>query len=136
MSKVIPHIDRYMTASPRSIGQDQPLSKAHKLMREHHIRHLPVLHEGKLVGVLTDRDLHLIEALQDVTPDTVTVEEAMTPAAYTVSPRAPLDEVVREMAHHKYGCALVADNGKVVGIFTTIDALHAFADLLETRLAR
>jgi len=134
MSKAIPHIEKYMTPGPHSIGLEQPLVQAHKLMREHHIRHLPVLHGGKLVGVITDRDLHIIETLRDVAPDKVTVEEAMTPTVYTVSPHAPLDEVVREMAQHKYGCAMVEDNGKVVGVFTTVDAMRAFAELLETRL--
>lgn len=134
MSKGIPHIDRYMTTSPYSIGQEQRLSQAHRLMREHNIRHLPVLHGGQLVGVLSDRDLHLIETLRDVDPEKVLVEEAMSPTVYTVSPKALLDEVVREMAHHKYGCAVVLDNGKVVGVFTTIDAMRVFADLLETRL--
>ncbi len=136
MSKAIPHVDKYMTPSPHSVGQEQSLAQAHKLMRAHHIRHLPVLHGGKLVGVLSDRDLHLIETLRDVDPETVTVEEAMSPTVYTVSPRAPLDEVVREMAHHKYGCAVIEDNGKLVGVFTTVDAMRAFADLLETRLGR
>ena len=102
----------------------------------HHIRHLPVLHGGKLVGMLSDRDLHLIETLRDVDPEKVTVEEAMSPAVYSISPRAPLDDVVREMAHHKYGCAVIEDNGKLVGVFTTVDAMRAFADLLETRLGR
>jgi acetoin utilization protein AcuB len=134
MSKAIPHVDKYMTTSPHSIGQDQTLAQAHRIMRDHHIRHLPVLHGGQLVGVISDRDLHVIETLKDVSPDKVTVEEAMTPAAYTVSPKAPLDEVVREMAGHKYGCALVQDHGKVVGMFTTVDALRAFADLLDSRL--
>jgi acetoin utilization protein AcuB len=136
MSKAIPHIDRYMTPGPFSIGQEQSLAQAHRLMREHQIRHLPVLHGGQLVGVLSDRDLHLIETLRDVDPDQVTIEEAMSPSAYTVSPRAPIDEVVREMVEHKYGCAIVEDNGKLVGVFTTVDAMRAFADLLETRLAR
>ena len=131
MSKAIPHIDRYMTPGPQSIGQEQSLAQAHRLMRDHHIRHLPVLHGGKLVGVLSDRDLHLIETLRDVDPEEVTVEEAMSPTVYTVSPRAPLDGVVREMAHHKYGCAVIEDHGKVVGVFTTIDALRALHDLLE-----
>jgi acetoin utilization protein AcuB len=135
MSKAIPHIDRYMTPGPFSVGQEQSLAQAHKLMREHHIRHLPVLHGGKLVGVLSDRDLHLIETLRDVDPDQVTIEEAMSPSVYTVSPKAPLDEVVREMVHHKYGCAVVEDNGKLVGVFTTVDAMRAFADLLEKRLS-
>ena len=135
MSKAIPHIDRYMTPSPHSIGQEQSLAQAHKLMRGHHIRHLPVLHAGKLVGVLTDRDLHLIETLRDVDPEKVTVEEAMSPTVYTVGPKASLDGVVREMAAHKYGCAVIEDNGKLVGVFTTVDAMRAFAELLETRLA-
>src|SRR5271165_2738486 len=135
MSKAIPHIEKYMTPSPHSIGQEQSLAQAHKLMREYHIRHLPVLHAGKLVGILSDRDLHLIETLRDVEPAKVSVEEAMSPTVYTVSPKAPLDEVVREMAHHKYGCAVVEDNGKLVGVFTTVDAMRAFADLLDTRLA-
>lgn len=134
MSKGIPHIDRHMTTSPHSIGREQKLSQAHKLMREHAIRHLPVLHAGKLVGVLSDRDLHLIETLRDVDPDKVLIDEAMSTTVYAVSPKTPLDEVVREMAQHKYGCAVVVDKGKVVGVFTTIDAMRVFAEMLETRL--
>jgi acetoin utilization protein AcuB len=136
MSKAIPPIDRYMTTSVHTIGHDQRLAQAHKLMRKFHIRHLPVLQGGKLVGVLSDRDLNLIETLRDVDPEQVLVEEAMTPTVYKVSPKAVLDEVVREMAHHKYGCAVVEDSGRVVGVFTTVDALRAFADVLETRPVR
>lgn len=134
MSKGIPHIDRHMTTSPHSIGREQKLSQAHELMREHAIRHLPVLHAGKLVGVLSDRDLHLIETLRDVDPDKVLIDEAMSTTVYAVSPKTPLDEVVREMAQHKYGCAVVVDKDKVVGVFTTIDAMRVFAEMLETRL--
>lgn len=134
MAKAIPHIDRYMTTGPYSIGHDQKLSQAHRLMREHAIRHLPVMRGDDLAGVLSDRDLHLIETLRDVDPEKVLVEEAMSDVVYKVSPKAPLDEVVGEMARHKYGCAVVVDHGKVVGVFTTIDALRAFAEMLETRL--
>jgi acetoin utilization protein AcuB len=133
MPEAMPHIEKYMTTGPHSVGQEQPLAQAHKLMRHHHIRHLPVLHGGKLVGVLSDRDLQLIESLRGVDPDKVLVEEAMSEVVYTVAPKAPLDEVVREMAHHKYGCAVVEDDGKVVGVFTSVDAMRAFADLLEAR---
>ena len=58
----------------------------------------------------------------------------MTPDPYIVSPEAELDEVVSTMAAKKYGSAVVSDNGKVVGIFTTVDACSAFAELLTTRL--
>lgn len=134
MSQAIAHVEKYMTRSPHSIGQAQTLAHAHDLMREHRIRHLPVLHGGKLVGLLSDRDLHLIETLRDVDPARLLVEDAMTTPVYSVSPKAMLDEVVREMAKHKYGCAVVEDNGKVVGVFPPVDALAAFADLLDTRL--
>jgi acetoin utilization protein AcuB len=135
MSKTIPHIKKYMTADVQTIGDEQPMAVAHRLMREQHIRHLPVLHQGKLVGVVSDRDLRLIETLQDVDPTKVTVSEAMTPDPYVVGPEAELNDVVSTMAAKKYGSAVVRDNGKVVGIFTTVDACSAFAELLTTRLS-
>jgi len=136
MSKPIPHISKYMTTTPHTIGVDQTLQTAHRLMREHHFRHLPVLQGGKLVGMVTERDLALIETLKDVDPTKVTVEDAMTPAPYTVAPDALLDEVVSTMAEHRYGSAVVVDNEHVVGVFTTVDALAAFSDLLHSRLAK
>ncbi|MGC4086843.1 MAG: CBS domain-containing protein [Polyangiaceae bacterium] len=136
MSKPIPTIQKYMTSSPHTIGREQPMSVAHRLMREHKIRHLPVLHEGKVVGLLSDRDLNLIETLKDVDPRQVEVGEAMSQAPYVVSPDAQLDEVMLTMAENKYGSAIVAHNDKVVGIFTTVDVCRAFAELLHTRLAK
>jgi acetoin utilization protein AcuB len=94
------------------------------------------LHGGKLLGVLTDRDIKLIEAFRDVDPTKVTVEEAMTERPYTVSPETPLDEVVETMAENKYGSAIVMQNQKVVGVFTTVDACQALSELLRTRLAK
>ncbi|AUX27851.1 XRE family transcriptional regulator [Sorangium cellulosum] len=133
MTKAIPTVKRYMTASPHTIGLAQNLAHAHKVMREHRIRHLPVLDGGALVGVISERDLHLVETLRDVDPEKVAVEEAMTPVVYTISPDARLDEVSREMAEHKYGSAIVIERGKVVGVFTTTDGMRALAELLEAR---
>jgi len=65
----------------------------------------------------------------------VTVSDAMAQSVYSVAPEAPLDEVVSEMASRKYGSAIVMQNEKVVGIFTTVDVCRALADLLHTRLA-
>ena len=135
MTKSIPHIKKYMTTDIQTIGDTQPMSVAHSMMREQHIRHLPVLHQGKVVGIVTDRDLHLVETLRDVDPNKVAVSEAMTQDPYVVGPEASLDEVVATMASKKYGSAVVADHGHVVGIFTTVDACSAFADLLSTRLS-
>ena len=105
-------------------------------MREFRIRHLPVLKGGKIVGILTERDLHLVETLNGVDPKVLTVAEAYTPDPYIVSPHAPLDEVCVEMAAHKYGSVLVEDNKKLVGIFTWVDGLNAMSELLGTRLKK
>lgn len=118
-------IERFMTANPHTIGRDLTLTVAHELMRKHGVRHLPVLHGGKLVGVLSQRDLYFLETFKDVEQDKVTVEEAMTPDPFIVELTAKLGDVARTMADHKYGAAIVVESGKVVGIFTAIDALHA-----------
>jgi acetoin utilization protein AcuB len=136
MSKPIPQIMKHMTPAPHSIGNDQTIATAARMMNEHHIRHLPVLNGGRLLGILTDRDIKLIETFRDVDASKMTVEEAMTEQPYTVSPEAPLDEVVETMAANKYGSAVIMQNQKVVGIFTTVDACDALCQLLRTRLAK
>jgi acetoin utilization protein AcuB len=124
-------VESYMTLSPHTIGKDQPLEVAHRLMRAHDIRHLPVLEGGRVIGVVSQRDLHLVETLRDVDPAKVTVEEAMTPDPYTVAPEAALIEVVRAMARAKLGSVVVTRGGRPVGVFTTIDALRALEQQLE-----
>ena len=77
MSKPIPQIMKHMTPAPHSIGSDQTIATAARMMNEHHIRHLPVLNGGRLLGILTDRDIKLIETFRDVDATKITVEEAM-----------------------------------------------------------
>lgn len=133
MSRLQQLISQYMSPRPICIEREKTMSEAHRLMRKHRTRHLPVLHEGALVGIVSAGDLHLLERLQDVDPDQVLVQDAMTPEPYSVPPDTPLHEVVDAMAANKYGSALVVKNrNEVVGIFTTIDALAAFAQLLRS----
>ena len=124
-------IDKYMSPTPHTIGRDQTLAKAHEMMREHGVRHLPVLDGGKLIGVVSDRDLKFVQSLKDVDPKKVPVEQAMTDEPFTVALDAKIEPTVREMVRKKYGCAIVMSDGKVVGIFTTIDALQALAWVLD-----
>jgi acetoin utilization protein AcuB len=135
MSKAIPTIQKYMTTTPHSIGAEQTLARAQAMMAEHGIRHLPVLHGGTLLGIVSDRDLHLVESLKDVDPKLITVSDAMSESVYAVGPEAALDEVVMTMAEKKLGSAVVLQNAKVVGIFTTVDACRALGELLRSRLA-
>jgi acetoin utilization protein AcuB len=136
MTKAIPSVQKYMTMSPHAVGEDQPLSVAHQMMSKHKIRHLPVLRGGQLVGMLSERDLALIETLRDVDPAHVLVSDAMSTVVYATSPDAPLDEVVDEMAERKLGSAVVVQNHKVVGILTTVDVCIALSALLKGRLAK
>ena len=132
--KVVPSLSKFMTTVPHTIGSDQTLAKASQMMAEFRIRHLPVLNGGRLVGILTDRDVKLVESFKDVDPAKVKVEEAYTPDPYIASPNSRLDEVCEMMASKKFGCALVCDNHKLVGIFTWVDALTALNELQHTRL--
>ncbi len=132
--KAIPTISKYMTTMPHTIGSDQTLAKAEKMMNQYRIRHLPVLEGGKLVGILSERDVKLVETFKDVDPEEMTIQEAFTPDPFIVSPESLLSEVCAEMAAHKYGCALVCDNKKLVGLFTWVDGLNAMNELLSTRL--
>ena len=119
-----------MTPQPVTIGRGQTLETAHELMRAHECRHLPVLEHGELVGVVTQRDLYFLETLAGVDLAEDHVDDAMTTDAYAVAPDAPLDEVTMHMATHKYGCAVVIERGRVIGIFTTTDALGVLAGLV------
>jgi acetoin utilization protein AcuB len=73
----------------------------------------------------------LIESLPDVNPDEVPVEDAMVQDVFTVSPDTPVAEAVETMIERKLGSAVVSENDRVVGVFTTIDALTALHRLLE-----
>lgn len=134
MTKPIPTIQKYMTTIPHSVGDEQTLAHASSVMKEHGIRHLPVLRGGKLRGILTERDINLIESLSGTLGSELAVAEAMTEEPYAVDPDTPLDVVAGEMAEKKYGSAVIVQNHKVVGIFTTVDACRALSELLTTRL--
>jgi len=130
--KQIPMIEKYMTAMPHTINPSMPLTTALQMMREYNFRHLPVLNAGKLVGVITDRDVKLASSFKGA--NDLLVDDVMTPTPYTTTPQASLDQVVFEMAEHKYGCAVVQqENGKVVGIFTATDGLRVLGEILQDR---
>lgn len=126
-----PTVRTFMTPSPKTIGRAQTLSAAHEAMKEHGIRHLPVLEDGKLVGVLSMREVQLIEGIADIDPGLILVDMAMRRHPFAVSPDALVEDVAREMAAKKLGSAVVLEGPAVVGVFTTIDALHALTELLE-----
>lgn len=131
--KSVPKISKYMSTQPFTIGLEQPLDHTAALMREHHIQHFPVLQKGELVGVLSDRDLKFYQGLMGTDMHEDKVADVCHTDVYAVSPDAPLDEVAATMAQHHYGCAVVTDKKKVVGIFTANDGLKVLSDQLQAR---
>jgi len=131
--KAMPKIMKFMTHDPITVNAQLTLAQAEKMLREHNIRHLPVLEGGKLIGVVSDRDLKMILGFKDVDANRVTVEEACTFDPITVSPESNLDDVVSLMAEKKIGSVLVTDNNKLVGIYTWVDALRAMQEILNQR---
>lgn len=128
---LIPPIARYMTRQPWTIPGDAKLSQARELMRKHHVRHLPVLEAGKLVGILSERDGYLYDRLEGLDAE-IAVSDAMTVDVYAVRDKDLLDDIVDTMAAHKYGSVVVMDGrGNVEGIFTTVDGLQMLANVLR-----
>lgn len=123
-------VQQFMSSIPRTIGADQSLKKAMDIMQENQIRHLPVLEGGKLVGVLTERDIAVARSFQGSAE--LKVEGVMMPTSYSVLPDTPLAEVALQMSQHKYGSAVVQNRiGEVIGIFTTQDALRALSEIIQ-----
>jgi acetoin utilization protein AcuB len=131
MTAAVPIIQHFMTIAPETIQADLTLAQARERMFGLDARHLPVVENGELVGILSDRDIALTEALSGDL-ERLLVRQAMTPRPFTCGPAAHLHAVAAEMAAHKYGTAIVVDRehtGHVLGLFTTTDALRALSEL-------
>lgn len=111
----------------------QSLFEASRLMREHDVRHLPVIQDGQLRGILSQRDIYLVETLTQASPHDIKVEEAMTRDVYSADSEDPVWKVAREMADRRIGAAVVMRGSKIFGMFTTTDALRALATLAQTQ---
>lgn len=129
-------IENFMTPGPHTIARTRTLEEAHALMRHYKIRHLPVLDAGSLVGLVTQRDLALVETLEGVDPSQVPVEDAMSEDVFAVELGTPLAEVAQRMARDRLGSAVVMRGTMVAGIFTAVDALHALDFLLSSPSVR
>ena len=129
----------YMTAEPETLEVSHSLLDAVLLLRRANLRHIPILEGGRLVGVLTDRDVArfaptmlLPLAAQDYNRvfENTPVEKVMTRNPVSTAPDAPLTEAVEMLYKNRLGCLPVLENGRVVGIITKADMLRALHDLI------
>lgn len=128
-----------MTRGVVTLGPNDKLTTADDVMRLGRIRHMPVVDDGELVGIVSQRDLFrgtLLRALgygrgvEDRVLDAMFVKDAMTTEVATVGPDTPLAEAAGLMLERKIGCLVVADEGELLGILTEADfvAMAAKAD--------
>jgi acetoin utilization protein AcuB len=126
----LPTVGAFMTPTPCTADEGLSLVDAQDRMNANNIRHLLVTRNDHLVGVLSSRDITFALSLPGVKPEKLTVFHAMTTAPFTCGPNAELAAVCQEMEAHRYGCAVIVDDGLVIGIFTTTDALRAVRALV------
>jgi acetoin utilization protein AcuB len=127
-----------MSASPLTITPGDSVQAARTLMQQRQIRHLPVLEDGRLVGMVTDRDIRLVLpspatslAVQELNYllARLTVGEMMTRFVVTTTPQSPVTEAAGRMLRHRIGALPVVEGRRVVGILTRSDILRAFRRL-------
>jgi acetoin utilization protein AcuB len=129
----IPPIKAVMTPFPYSIESGASISAADEMMRSHAIRHLPVMEAGKLVGMVSDRDIRLIQDPKLPTPpEDRSVGDICSRDIYVVQLMDPLDGVLEHMAARHIGSAVVVKQGRLAGIFTVTDACRLYGELLQS----
>ena len=127
-----------MTPFPYSVDHNASLQFAQQLMAQHKVRHLPVTEEQGLVGLITERDMHSVERLHSglSAKRELTVNDAYIADPYIVDLHEPLDNVLVTMAERHIGSAIVTKSGKLVGMFTVVDACRCFGEFLREHFPR
>ncbi len=124
---VIVRIANCMTRNPVTVTPHDLLARAKALMDSGHFRRLPVMEQGKLVGMLTERDIRNHWGYLERTR----VDAAMTPDPVTITPRISAEDAARLMLQHKIGGLPVVEEGELVGIVSTSDILKAFLNVVQ-----
>ncbi|HEX2713639.1 MAG TPA: CBS domain-containing protein [Candidatus Acidoferrales bacterium] len=129
----------FMTALAKSLPLDASLLDAALTLRSTGFRHLPIVEGDRVVGLITDRDIHRFapSLLSKVTQEeynavfeNTPLERVMTRNPLTVTSATPLREAAAILHEEKVGCLPVVDNGRLVGILTVNDMLGALLGFL------
>lgn len=123
-------IDEYVSPVSVTGTKNMKLSEVTSLMREGGFRHLPIVEDNKPVGIISDRDISLLDSLEDL--NDLTVEEVMVKNPYCAYVGTSIGEVAFEMSSRKIGSALIlTKDGELDGIFTSIDGLNALIEIVR-----
>jgi CBS domain-containing protein len=136
-----PLVRDFMMTDPPTLGPDEPLLQAVLAIRSLNIKEIPIVKDGTLVGLITDRDVGRAspsilgrtsqEEYNQVFQDNP-ISRVMVKNPITVPPDCLLGDAVRTLQENKWGCLPVAEDGKLVGILTITDVLRYTLTTLET----
>jgi acetoin utilization protein AcuB len=124
-----------MTVDPATVGPKDSLQKVIELLRRRDIRAVPVLEDGKLIGIVTDRDVRQVAPAYPLIRDedeirryneNLTVTAAMTADPMTIPSAAPLVQAAKLLETYRISSIPVVDEEKLVGILTVSDLLREF----------
>jgi acetoin utilization protein AcuB len=135
--KKIPHVGAVMTPFPYFVDTDDEVAEVKRLMDEHHIRHVPVQQDNRVVGIVSERDLyHLTDRfLPDADNARIRARDIMIDEPYIVSFDSPLHEVALEMAKRRIGSAIILHHEKLAGILSATDICRILAEILESEFS-
>ena len=125
-------VEEFTTPNPVTVTEDTGIEALGRLMREHGIRHLPIVRGDAVVGVVSQRDLTVLAGLEPGRQSQVSAADIMSPDPVSVQLTDPLDQVAYRMSDLKIGSVIVLDeNRQFYGIFTATDALNALIEVLR-----
>jgi acetoin utilization protein AcuB len=133
-------VEDAMTGAVVTLSPEETLGDAINLLRSKRIRHLPVVEESRLVGIVTDRDVKratpsvlsgVAKEEYDAALGRIKVAQFMTREPITVTRKSQLKEAVGTLIEKKVGALPVVDDGHLVGILTEIDVMKIAHDLLR-----
>jgi CBS domain-containing protein len=127
-----------MMGSPVTLKPDDTLDLANDVIALGRIRHIPVIEDGRLVGLLSERDLigaaasqifGLKQKSKSALLKSVLIKDVMKKRVITVKPETPIKEAAHLLAEKKIGCVPVVNNGTLVGLVTTTNVLHYLEEI-------
>ncbi len=113
-----------MTENPLTIDSSEPIAKAAVMLRDEDIGSLPVIEDGRLYGVITDRDITTRVVAKEIAMESISVRDVASTGAVTVSPEMDLDQALGLMAHHQVRRLPVVEDDRLVGILAQADVAH------------
>jgi CBS domain-containing membrane protein len=127
-------VGELMTREVVTLEEDDAIIQVDDLLKRHHIRHVPVVHGRRLVGMVSHRDLIRALARQPIGAGSlpISVRAVMTREVETVEPHVSAREAIEKLLDHRFGCLPVVDaQGDLVGIVTESDFMRLALKLLK-----